>query len=155
MPYKLILLCKCIIIDLQVKTKIGIKMEKIADYEMVDNSYESCCGLITDFAIQCNLYVPALAAKALYTGMITDSGRFRYDSTTTRTFRLASFLMEQSIDINDIYTKLYAEDFEEKKLKAQFLLKIKFTQHKVAYIYTTLEELNVKWKNAREKLGIQ
>lgn len=29
MPYKLILLCKCIIIDLQVKTKIGIKMEKI------------------------------------------------------------------------------------------------------------------------------
>ncbi len=116
--------------------------EKIADYEIVDSSYESCCGLITDFAMQSNLFVPPLAAKALYTGMVTDSGRFRYDSTTARTFRFVSFLMEQSIDINDIYTKLYAEDFEEKKLKAQFLLKIKFTQHKVAYIYTTLEELN-------------
>lgn len=115
--------------------------DPIADYEIVDTSYESCCGLITDFAMQSNLLVPPIAAKALYTGMVTDSGRFRYDSTTTRTFRLASYLMEQSININDIYTKLYAEDFEEKKLKAQFLLKIKFTQHKVAYIYTTLEEL--------------
>ena len=116
--------------------------EKIADYEVIDSSYESCCGLITDFAMQSNLSIPPLSAKALYTGMVTDSGRFRYDSTTTRTFRLATFLMEQSIDLNDIYTKLYAEDYESKKLRAQFLLKIQFTKHHVAYIYTTLEELN-------------
>lgn len=115
--------------------------EKIADYEIIDTTYESCCGLITDFAIQSNLSIPPLAAKSLYTGMVTDSGRFRYDSTTTRTFRLATFLMEQSLNLNEIYTNLYAEDFESKKLRAQFLLKIKFTEHKVAYIYTTLEEL--------------
>ena len=115
--------------------------EKIADLEVVETSFESCCGLITDFAMQCRLKVPALAAKSLYTGMLTDSGRFRYDSTTSRTFALASFLMKQPIDTNDIFTNLYAESFESKKLRAQFVLKTQFTPSNVAYIYTTLEEL--------------
>ena len=115
--------------------------EKIADLEVVETSFESCCGLITDFAMQCDLKVPASAAKALYTGMVTDSGRFRYDSTGSRTFALASFLLQQPIDTNDIFTNLYAESFESKKLRAQFVLKTQFTPCNVAYIYTTLEEL--------------
>lgn len=115
--------------------------EKIADLEVVETSFESCCGLITDFAMQCDLKVPASAAKALYTGMVTDSGRFRYDSTGSRTFALASFLLQQPIDTNDIFTNLYAESYESKKLRAQFVLKTQFTPCNVAYIYTTLEEL--------------
>ena len=97
-------------------------VDKIADYEAIDTTYESCCGLITQFAMDCGLKVPALAAQSLYTGMTTDSGRFRYDATTARTFRLAAFLMEQGIDLNEIYGDLYAEDYEGKKLRAQFLL---------------------------------
>ncbi len=115
--------------------------EEICGLEIVDTSFESCCGLITDFARECGLKVPSLAAKSLYTGMVTDSGRFRYDATSSRTFALASFLMEQDFDIEEIYRNLYAEDFEGKKLRAQFLLKVQFTKHNVAYIYTTLEEL--------------
>lgn len=121
--------------------------ETIADYEAVDSTYESCCGLITEFAIQCNLRVPSIAAKSLYTGMTTDSGRFRYDSTSARTFQLAAFLMEQSIDLNEIYGNLYAEDYESKKLRAEFLSKIQFTPNNVAYIYTTLEELKALGKD--------
>ena len=113
----------------------------IADAEVVDSSYESCCGLIAQFALECGLKLTPLAAKSLYTGMVTDSGRFRYDSTTARTFRLASFLMEQPLDPNAIYRDLYADDFENKKLKAQFLLKTRFTPNRVAYIYTTREEM--------------
>ena len=116
--------------------------ETIADIEVVETSFESCCGLITDFAMQCGLKVPTLAAQSLFTGMVTDSGRFRYDSTSSRTFTLASFLMEQGIDTNNIYNNLYAEDFESKKLRSQYVLKTQFTEHRVAYIYTTLEELN-------------
>lgn len=115
--------------------------EKIADHEVVDTSYESCCGLITQFAKECKLIVPALAAKSLYTGMATDSGRFRYDATSVRTFALASFLMEQGVDLNEVYNELYAEDFESKRMRAAFILKIKFTEHNVAYIYTTAEEV--------------
>ncbi len=115
--------------------------EKICDTEVVETSYESCCGMVADLALTCSLRLNSIAAKALYTGMITDSGRFRYDSTSARTFRLASFLMEQEFDTNDIYRNLYADDFESKKLRAQFTLKVQFTKKNVAYIYTTLEEL--------------
>ncbi len=117
-----------------------IFVEKICDVEVTDTSYESCCGLVTEFALACGLKLSPKSAKALYTGMITDSGRFRYDSTTANTFRLASKLMEQKFDLNDIYRKLYADDFSRIRLKAQFVLKIQFTDANVAYIYTTKEE---------------
>jgi len=114
--------------------------ERIADIEVTDTSYESCCGLITAFAMECGLTVSALAAKALYTGMITDSGRFRYDSTSANTFRLAAFLMERNFETADIFRNLYADDFSFIQLRAQFVLKINLTDHPVAYIYTPLEE---------------
>ena len=115
--------------------------ETIAAHEITDTSYESCCGLITEFARECHLRLSPLAAKSLFTGMVTDSGRFRYDSTSARTFALAAFLMENGVDTNDIYLNLYANDYEQMKLKAQYVLKINFTENKVAYIYTTKEEL--------------
>ena len=115
--------------------------EKIADIEAVDTSYESCCGLLTDFAVQSGLRLSAASAKALYTGMITDSGRFRYDSTTSKTFRLASELMKQEFDTGEIYSQLYADELSAVQLRAKFILKIQLTEYRVAYIYTTKEEL--------------
>ena len=117
-----------------------IFVEKIADVEVTDTSYESCCGLIAQLAQANHLRLTPPAAKSLYTGMVTDSGRFRYDSVSAQTFRLASFLMEQPIDTNEIYLNLYADDLESKKLRAQFILKICTTPQNVAYIYTTLDE---------------
>ena len=116
-------------------------VEKICDVEVIGTSYESCCGLIAAFAMESGLRLTPLAAKSLYTGMITDSGRFRYDATSAQTFRMAAFLMEQGFDTNEIYSKLYADDFARIQLKAQFILKIRFTDHNVAYIYTTREEM--------------
>ena len=114
---------------------------KIADMEVVDTSYESCCGMVTEFARESGLRLNPLAAKSLYTGKVTDSGRFRYDGTTSRTFRLASLLLEQPFDTNALFRDLYADDFSAKQLKAKFILKIRFSPRRVAYIYTPREEL--------------
>ncbi len=114
---------------------------QFCDVEVIDSSYESCCGLIAQFALESGLRLNKLSAKSLYTGMVTDSGRFRYDGTTAQTFRLAAFLMEQDFDTNDLFRSLYSESYESKKLKAQFLLKGRFTPHRVGYIYTTAEEM--------------
>ena len=120
-----------------------IYSEKIADIEVVDTSYESCCGLVTEFALESGLALSPASAKALFTGMVTDSGRFRYDSTTANTFRLASALKAQPFDTNEIYAQLYADDFSSVQLRAKFVLKIQFTPYRVAYIYTTKEELAI------------
>ncbi|MBP3478487.1 MAG: bifunctional oligoribonuclease/PAP phosphatase NrnA [Oscillospiraceae bacterium] len=121
--------------------------EKIADVEVTDTSFESCCGMITQFAVECGLKLNQTASNSLYTGMVTDSGRFRYDATTSRTFYLASKLMEQPCDTNALYGNLYADDFVKVQLRAKFVLKINFTAGNVAYIYTDLAEakaLNVE-----------
>ena len=115
--------------------------ETICDVEVTNTSFESCCGLIAAFAMECGLSLTPLAAKSLYTGMVTDSGRFRYDSTSAQTHRMAAFLMEQPFDTGEIYRNLYADDFSRIQLKAKFVLKIRFTAKNVAYIYTTKEEL--------------
>ena len=117
-----------------------IFVEQICDTEVTDTSYESCCGLITELAVEAGWRLSPLAAKSLYTGMVTDSGRFRYDSTNANTHRLASKLMEAPFDTGSIYLNLYQDDFKFIKLRAQFILKIQFAENGVAYIYTTKEE---------------
>lgn len=114
--------------------------EEISEVEVIDTSFESCCGLVAAFAKESGLRLTSAAAKALFTGMVTDSGRFRYDSVTAKTFSLASFLMEQEFDTGDIYRNLYADDFSFIQLRARFVLKVQFTDKKVGYIYTTREE---------------
>ena len=115
---------------------------QLANHEVVDTSFESCCGLVTQMAQECGWKVSSLAAKSLYTGMVTDSGRFRYDCTSANTFRNAAFLMAQGFDVNEIFRPLYADNLENKKLKARFIQKIQLTANNVAYIKTTLEEFS-------------
>ena len=121
-------------------------VEKICDEELVATSYESCAGLVAAMAEAGGLVVSPVAAKALYTGMITDSGRFRYDSTSSETFRVASFLMEREFDTSDIFRSLYADELQSIQLRARFTLKIQMATPKVGYIYTDKEE--VKTYNA-------
>ena len=92
-------------------------------------------------AQECGWRLTPLAAKSLFTGMVTDSGRFRYDATNARTFRLAAYLMGQPIDTNELYRNLYATDLEQMKLRARYMDKITLTEHHVAYIYTTKADL--------------
>ena len=115
--------------------------EKIADVELTDTSFESCAGLVAALSKEAGWRLTPLAAKALYTGMVTDSGRFRYDSTTAATFERAAYLMSVPFDTSDIYSNLYSDDFEFIRLRASFVLKIRFTENRVAYIYTDEEEM--------------
>ncbi len=115
-------------------------VEKICDEEVVATSYESCAGLVAAMAMDSGLNVSPVAAKVLYTGMITDSGRFRYDSTSAETFRVASFLMERKFDPSTIFRNLYADELSVIQLRAKFVLKIQLATSKVAYIYTDKDE---------------
>lgn len=115
-------------------------VETICDTEIIDNSFESCAGLLGAFVKKTGLKLCPLGAKALFTGMVTDSGRFKYDSVNSQTFEVASFLMTQGFSTADIYTNLYADDFKMIRMRAEFVLKIKFTKNNVAYIVTPLDE---------------
>jgi phosphoesterase RecJ-like protein len=119
-----------------------IYCETFTDLEVVDTSFESCAGMIAALSEESGLQLREGSATAIFTGMVTDSGRFRYDSTSARTFHLASLLLAQGIDTNTLYRNLYAEDLTRAQFRASFLQKIKkYKDSSVAYIYNTKDEL--------------
>ncbi len=112
------------------------------DEEIIDTSFESCAGMIAAFARESGLTLSKKSATAIFTGMVTDSGRFRYDSTSARTFELAAFLMSAGIDTEKLYRRLYSGTLDDAKLKAAFIERIRiFENSSVAFIYTTASEI--------------
>ena len=119
-----------------------IYCETFTNLEVVDTSFESCAGMIAALSEESGLRFTEASATAIFTGMVTDSGRFRYDSTSARTFHLASLLLAQGIDTNTLYRNLYAEDLTRAQFRASFLQKIRiYKDSSVAYIYNTKDEL--------------
>jgi phosphoesterase RecJ-like protein len=56
-------------------------------------------------------------AEALYTALVTDTGRFQYTNTTPKAFRLAAELVEAGVDFHGIFQALYESiDFMKFKL---------------------------------------
>ena len=116
--------------------------EKFTELEVVDPSFESASGMVAELAREQGWTVSRAAAAAIFTGMVTDSGRFRYDSTSARTFELAAMLSATGVDTEAIYRDLYARDLESVQRQADFIRKIRIFEHSpVAYIYNTVAEV--------------
>ncbi|MDD2493256.1 MAG: bifunctional oligoribonuclease/PAP phosphatase NrnA [Bacilli bacterium] len=124
-----------------IKIDHHIYKESYGDFAIVDTDYESCAGLVADIIFKMKLKMTDVAAKALYTGLVTDSGRFRYESTTTRTFLTAAKLLETKFSVADVYNNLYSDDLEMVRLRANFVLRFQLTKNNVAFIKTTTEDL--------------
>jgi phosphoesterase RecJ-like protein len=46
-------------------------------------------------------------ADALYTGLVTDTGKFMYENTDAGTHRIAADLIEAGVEVDDTYRRLY------------------------------------------------
>lgn len=124
-----------------IKIDHHLQRRSFGQLEFVDTSYESCAGMIARLIFANKLHLSAAGAKALFTGIVTDSGRFRYDSVSSRTFEDVARLLEFDFNISDVYNNLYTEELKMVRLRAQFALKFRLTEQGVAYIKTTAREL--------------
>ena len=64
--------------------------------------------LVFDFASTVGWPLSAEAARALYVGILTDTGAFRFANTTPRALRVAGALLERGVDPESIYASVYA-----------------------------------------------
>jgi phosphoesterase RecJ-like protein len=122
-----------------VKIDHHIPIESYGATEWVEEERSSTCEMIVQFydTFRDRLKMSREAATYLYTGMVTDSGRFRYREVSGDTLRLAAILLDQGIDADRIYAHLYMKDFASLKLQAWALSNIKFTENGVAYLHIT------------------
>jgi len=100
-----------------IKIDHHIDVDAYGDMNWVDTSYPAVSEMITDFAFQHKLEIPLVSAIALYTGLITDTGRFRYRGVSKRTHTLAGLLIEAGVDVEFIDSKLSKETLKMYALK--------------------------------------
>lgn len=98
-----------------------------------DTNSSSCAEMIACFLLESNLHIPLNSANALYSGIVSDTGRFLYKSVSSRTFEIAGKLLEKGIDIQSIYNGMYSEPLRMKRLKAIFFSTVEYTKNGVAY----------------------
>ena len=129
-------LCKEII-----KIDHHIPMENYGVLNWVEEHRSSACEMIVDFysTFREELVLNQAAALYLYTGMVTDSGRFRYEGVNGETMRCAGVLLDQGIDTETLFAHLYLEDYNFLKFKAYVYENMNITPNGVAYVHVTAE----------------
>ncbi len=75
---------------------------------LVDPTASATAELIHDLASVAGWPLSPDAARALYVGLLTDTGGFRYANTSPRTLRVAASLLEHGLDAERIYEQVYA-----------------------------------------------
>ncbi len=141
-----------------VKIDHHIPLENYGDYIWVEEHRSSCCEMIVAFyeAFKDELKIDSEAATYLYTGMVTDSGRFKYSEVNGDTLRCAATLLDVGVDTQTLFARLYLEAFGYLKFKAHIYNRMQITENGVAYIYidrAMQEEFNLTTEQASACVG--
>ena len=80
-------------------------------------------------------------AEALYLGIVGDTARFMYRNTDERTFAVAEALVQEGIDIVEIYNRIYMKKAKDLQIN-KFILNNHQFDGGVAVSYTHLLGLN-------------
>ncbi|QDF65069.1 DHH family phosphoesterase [Mycoplasma nasistruthionis] len=105
----------------------------------VDSSYAAADEMITEIAVANNWKITKRAANLLYLGINTDSGRFLFNNTTSRTLNLAAKLFDAGLDLDFMHTNLAKTSLEDLKYNS-FLLSTLKTRDGVAYIQNSVAD---------------
>ncbi len=135
-----------------IKIDHHIPVQSYGAIEWVEELRSSCCEMVAAF-YDCNrdqLKISTRAATFIYTGMVTDSGRFRFRDVSSETMRLAGEILSVGIDTETIYANLYLKEFEDFKFEAFAHKKMKISKNGVAHLYVT-KEIQEKWGLSNEQ----
>jgi len=93
---------------------------------LVDSGSAATCEILAGVFLDNNLPVDATCAQALYTGILTDTGQFRFNSTSRRCFMLAGELVARGAHPADAGYELYERETEAKlRLLQHFLASLR------------------------------
>ena len=112
----------------------------------------ACAEMIFDlYLMNKGASITKLGIEALYTGIITDSGRFKYPGVDGNTMKKVGIMYDLGLDGNRILNLLDRTTLEELRFKGYVLSHLEKTKHGVIYIKITpeiREEYNVSYDDA-------
>ncbi len=123
--------------------------QKPDDYAAVtysNTAFGSTCEMIYNFIsfLGKKDQIDKVIGTCIYTGILTDSGSFRFPKTTGNTHRIVAELIDLGVENTEIPTLLFDNSgFERLQLLGRALQNMKvIADHKTAYTTLTQEELN-------------
>ncbi|MBN2540128.1 MAG: bifunctional oligoribonuclease/PAP phosphatase NrnA, partial [Bacilli bacterium] len=109
-------------------------------YQVMDAS--STAEIVADLLLHWEIPITYDSARALYLGIIGDTGRFMYNSTTEKTLYIASKLVGIGINIQELHNSIYLEPKKNKEIKTLFFQRVQYTDNDVAYVKNDKEFIN-------------
>ena len=120
--------------------------EKFGDIELVNDKSSSACEVVIDLCNNTKLKMNKIAAERLFMGIVSDTNRFMYPSTSYETMNKAAKLIEEyGVNPPELYEKMYLRDLVELRFEGYMLQNLKVTKNKVAYIKIT-DEIQKEFK---------
>ena len=105
----------------------------------VDHHRIACAEIIENFATQNGLKISKIAAEALYLGILTDSGCFRFYGTNKQTCEAVNRLMKLGVEPISIRRIAFYEDPKTKAFH-RYLCKVVKHYKNVSYVYLKSED---------------
>lgn len=97
------------------------------DVNWVDAHTSSCSEMIYKLSKRLGLPMDKHTALVLYTGIMTDTGSFRYSNTSSSTFKIAAELLKFGVNVAGVYRHAYENiPPQQVKLLLKILSNIKF-----------------------------
>ncbi len=122
------------------------KPDGFATYTYSDTSFGSTCQMIYNFIGYLNQkeLIDSTIATCIYTGIVTDSGSFRFPSTTGTTHRIVAELIDKGINNSEIHNLLFDNNsYNRLQLMGRALQNMKvLPEYKTSYITLTQKELD-------------
>lgn len=125
-------------INIDHHTKNGM----FADYNYVNPASPACAQILIIVLEALNIKITKEIGECLLTGIITDTGGFKYAGVTAETFEFVAFLLNRGINVSKIYRRVL-----QMKTKPNFELhriannRLEFLEDgKIAYTYITMED---------------
>ena len=143
--------------DKVIKIDHHIAQIHYGDIIYVEEEAPSCSQIVAKFGFEMGLKFNHDAAFAMYTGIVTDTGRFRFRGVGSETFMIASKLMEYGVDVEKLDNLLSVETMDVVHLKGYVLQNAEFTDKGVAYIKMTrdvIDQYNVSDEEAAAQVGL-
>ena len=134
---------RCTLAKEFIKIDHHIPVDNYGNYQYVDTTAPACAQIITELYMtnKDDWKLSKEAANALYVGILTDTGRYKFDSVNARTFMAAATLVDAGVNLGEIDNKLSIETLQTLKLKGYVLSNFKISENGFAYVTLTREEI--------------
>ena len=127
------------------------------DISYVDTRASSASEIISEFALINDLSFNSASARLLYAGIIGDTGRFLYPSTTSKTMEIASVLRQEDFDFAKLGRQMDTHSMEIAKLQAYVIDNLIIDNFGAAYVeisQETLKEYGVSENEVSAVVGV-